>query len=335
MTFDERVAALAPLGLPPRQTAFVVTVALHGGYCLRRQFDAFIGCRRGGMVGRALFAALLDRGLATAIRYRGDAGSVYHLHAKPLYRALDQDDNRNRRVVSAPLMARKLMVLDYVLSQSSAEWLATEQDKVEWFRAALRIAPVDLPQRDYSSCGARPDTTRYFVNKQPIGVLPGDRVVFVHLVEDETGRHFEGFLSDHLRLLSRVPSWTIVLVYPPHLSDGVRRSAEVFDRMFLRPQSVASKVGRDDVAWFFRARSAVERGDLREFSVADLDRYRDQGRELRTAEVERLYVEWQRDGDAALAEAGRVVAVAGLPTRLVMHELPWRYHQFGRLPGAA
>ena len=105
--------------------------------------------------------------------------------------------------------------------------------------------------------------------------------------------------------------------------------------MFLRPQSVASKVGRDDVAWFFRARSAVERGDLREFSVADLDRYRDQGGELRTAEVERLYVEWQRAGDAALAEAGRVVAVADLPTRLVVHELPWRYHQFGRLPGAA
>jgi hypothetical protein len=37
MTFDERVTALAPLGFTPRQTRFLVTAALHGGYCLRRQ----------------------------------------------------------------------------------------------------------------------------------------------------------------------------------------------------------------------------------------------------------------------------------------------------------
>jgi hypothetical protein len=340
MTFADRVAALAPLGLPPRQTAFVATVALHGGYCLRRQFDTFVGCRRGGMVGRSLFATLVDRGLATTIRYRGDAGCVYHLHAKPLYRALNQDDNRNRRVVSPASIARKLMVLDYVLSQPSADWLATEQDKVEWFKAC-GVVPADLPQRQYSSRkgsrkGARPDTTRYFVNKQPIGVLPTrDRVVFVHLVKDETGRHFEQFLNDHVRLLSRVAAWTIVLVCPPHLRNGLKESAEVFDRMFLHQRPVASIVGHDDLIWFFRARSAVERRDLREFSVADLDRYRDQQRVLTTAEVERLYAEWQRIGDAALAQADRAVAFADLRARLVVHELPWRYHQFGALPGVA
>jgi hypothetical protein len=42
MTFDERVAALAPLGFTPRQTRFLVTAALHSGYCLRRQYLAFL-----------------------------------------------------------------------------------------------------------------------------------------------------------------------------------------------------------------------------------------------------------------------------------------------------
>ena len=38
MTFDERVRALAPLGFSERQTRFLVTVALHSGFCLRRHY---------------------------------------------------------------------------------------------------------------------------------------------------------------------------------------------------------------------------------------------------------------------------------------------------------
>jgi len=41
MTLDDRVHALASLGLTPRQTRFLVTAALHSGYCLRRQYLAF------------------------------------------------------------------------------------------------------------------------------------------------------------------------------------------------------------------------------------------------------------------------------------------------------
>ena len=47
MTFDERVTALAPLGFTPRQTRFLVTAALHSGYCLRRQYQAFAGLSHG------------------------------------------------------------------------------------------------------------------------------------------------------------------------------------------------------------------------------------------------------------------------------------------------
>jgi hypothetical protein len=36
-TIDARVRALDPWRLTPRQARFVVTVALHSGYCLRRQ----------------------------------------------------------------------------------------------------------------------------------------------------------------------------------------------------------------------------------------------------------------------------------------------------------
>ena len=43
MTFDDRVRALEPLGFSERQTRFLVTVALHSGFCLRRHYMAFAG----------------------------------------------------------------------------------------------------------------------------------------------------------------------------------------------------------------------------------------------------------------------------------------------------
>ena len=96
MTFDERVAALAPLGFTSRQTRFLVMAALHSGYCLRRQYLAFAGVRYGKNV-RDFLEALVRRQLAQRFQYQPNRGHVYHLHAKSLYRALAQPENRNRR----------------------------------------------------------------------------------------------------------------------------------------------------------------------------------------------------------------------------------------------
>ncbi len=335
MTFDERVTAVAPLGLPPRQTAFLVTVALHGGYCLRRQFDTFVGGAH-GQVGRNLFDTLVNRHLATRLQYQPNRGHMYHVHAKPLYRAIGQDDNRNRRVVSPTHIARKLMVLDYVLTTPPAEWVATEQDKVALFTTRFGMALGDLPQRRYESHAAlRPDTIRYFVHKLPIRVAPDGVVHFVHLVEDETGQHFEQYLADHVRLLSRVPAWTIVLVCPSHLKTGTQVCERVFATTFTTARPAMGAPDREDLRWFFRARQAVDRGDLRNLSVADLDRFRELRRRLTTAPVERVYAEWQRVGEAALVDVPQIADALPALMRVMAHALPWRYQQFGKLPGAA
>ena len=121
VSFDERVRALAPLRLSSVQTEFIVTVALHGGYCLQRQYDAFVGHRH-GQVASDFFSRLLSSRLATRIQVARHRGFIYHLHAKPLYRALHQVDNRNRRRASSAYIARKLMVLDYVLATQPRAW---------------------------------------------------------------------------------------------------------------------------------------------------------------------------------------------------------------------
>ena len=94
MTFDERVTALAPLGFTPRQTRFLVTAALHGGYCLRRQYQAFAGLSHGQQV-NDFFETLVRRGVARSFRYQPNRGHVSPARHVALP-ALAQRDNRNR-----------------------------------------------------------------------------------------------------------------------------------------------------------------------------------------------------------------------------------------------
>ena len=105
MTFGDRVAALEPLGFSERQTEFLVTVALHSGFCLRRHYMAFAGLKYGAGV-RDFLDRLVTRGLARRSQFRADRGHVYHLHHAHIYAAINQDDNRNRRRTSPALIAR-------------------------------------------------------------------------------------------------------------------------------------------------------------------------------------------------------------------------------------
>ena len=105
MTLDERVHALAPLGLTPRQTRFLVTVALHSGYCLRRQYAAFAGVRYGKNV-RHFLDGLVATGVASRTRFRADRGHVYHLHARPLYRAIGLERHPASGSTASPALDR-------------------------------------------------------------------------------------------------------------------------------------------------------------------------------------------------------------------------------------
>jgi hypothetical protein len=337
MTFEERVHALAPIGLPRRQTEFLVRVALHGGYCLQRQYDAFTG-RAHGQIACDFFDRLVTWGLATRVQFARHRGGIYHLHAKSLYRAIGQGDNRNRRQATPAHIARKLMVLDYVLAARSRGWLATEQDKVALFTTRFGLATIDLPHRRYASRYDRdPGRCRYFVHKLPIAVVEEEGTVeFVYLVLDESGAGLETFLADHLRLLSRLDAWTIVAVCPRHI-NGLAACRRMIARTF--PSSAAGHLAppdRDELRWFFRVRAAIDRDDWRDLSISDLNRFRELRQRLPAAPTERLYASWQRLEDAVLASDERDGLIGPAPReRLVEYTLPFGYEQFGSWPGLA
>jgi hypothetical protein len=336
MTFEDRVRALEPLGLSERQTRFLATVALHSGYCLARQYAGFAGVQYGKNVSD-FFDALVERQLLERLTFRADRGHVYHLRPRPIYRAIGQADNRNRRVASAALIARKIMLLDYVLAHGEVDWIATEADKVDLFADRFGVPKTDLPQRTFAGASADAGvTTRYFLDKLPIAVVgdpPG--VYFLYLVTDHTGRDFERFLMDHSRLFDALPSWTVVVLGPAG-SPGLTACDIAFARhgqgVLFSPSAPQSAELRE----FFTMRRAVDRGDLARLSVADIDRFRQLRQQFAAPTFDVRYAEWLAHGDDALIP--EAVAPPRRPRcagRLVRETLRFDYSQFGSLPGVA
>jgi hypothetical protein len=95
-TFDSvgesRVRVLGDFRFTERQGEFLVTVMVHAGCFLERQYCAFTATVR-GQNSRELVARLVARGLARAIE-PGPVrrGRLYHVHHKPLYEAIGQAD---------------------------------------------------------------------------------------------------------------------------------------------------------------------------------------------------------------------------------------------------
>jgi hypothetical protein len=321
------------LGFTARQTRFIATVALHSGYCLRRQYATYAGIRYGKNVCDFL-ESLVRRGFAERFTHRADRGAIYHVHARAIYRLLGQHENRNRREASAALIARKVMVLDYLLAHPEPQWVATEQDKVDLFVGRYGVPPSDLPHRVFGA--AKPgasSTTRAFIHKLPIGLVGEPAVpIFVCLVTDTTGRAMEQFLADHRRLCAWLPAWTVVAIVP--CPTGLHASEVAFARHLQRP-ALSVTASQDDLRWFFQMRQTVDGGDLAGLSVAAIDRYRTLREAFRRPIFDELYLEWRGVGDVALtrrpASQPPMRSVGTLLTEL----LPFDYSQFGSLPGVA
>lgn len=100
MTFEDRVNALAEVGFTDRQTRFLVTVMLHAGVCVPRQYACFAGTADGHNV-TGFFEKLVHRGYAIACACLHYRAQLYHVRHQALYRAIGEPESRYRRPVSA------------------------------------------------------------------------------------------------------------------------------------------------------------------------------------------------------------------------------------------
>lgn len=287
MTWQERVAAIQALdrGWTERQAGFLVTVMLHAGVCLQRHYETFAGIPHGANV-QAFFQLLVRRRVATARPCGHNRARLHHIHAKPLYQAIGEPDNRHRKPMPLARAVERLMVLDTVLADRQPAWLATEQDKVAWFTLRHRIPRQELPSLTWRS--AEGETTRFFPDKLPIGVDTEGRTTVTYLVVSDTPRDFRVFLERHAELLRALPRWRVRLVVPRHKTMVLGVYDTAFREQLLTPLRPAVV---DDLRGYFRAR-AQHRGPDEAFDQA--------ARAFAAPRFRVLYEVWQTRGDAVL-----------------------------------
>ena len=152
--------------------------------CCRIPTCEFTGTAR-GQNSREFMARMVARGFTRAIE-RGPVrrGRLYHVHHKPLYEAIGQADNRNRRLRPIGRMVERVMILDAVLGDRRRWWLSPESDKRAFFDLTHQtgLRPEDYPHIAFGATARA--TIRCFPDKLPIGIEKEDtsRFVFLYLV---------------------------------------------------------------------------------------------------------------------------------------------------------
>ena len=226
-------------GFTPRQARFLVTVALHSGYCLRRQYMAFAGAAATARTCATFSTRLVARRLAERVTLPRRSRPLYHLHARAIYRALRQDDNRNRRARER----RRRSPASSCCSTSSSrmpdvEWYATEDDKVALFTqrcgvplarpaaADLRVVrPADARRprgTSSTSCRSAWRATRRVVHFVDLATRP------------DAGRRSSSFCTTTRGCCSHLPAWTIVVVGTAGAVGAAGAAGRVFDRVRAR-----------------------------------------------------------------------------------------------------
>jgi len=314
----ERIDALQRFGYTEREAQFLVLAALHGGFFLRGQYCRFIGRQIGGTVAD-LVRKLLTNDHATAVVGCHNT-KVYHLGARPFYAALGQEDNRNRRERPTVVIKNKLMCLDFVLDHPGMRYLATEQEKVSYFKNALEIPMVDLPRKLFRSPASDQATERYFVDKYPIFLAedttaPSPVVSFCFIDEGlATDSRFESYLDQYTRLFRRLPAFRLMYVAASDCPFRAARNA--FESFVGASQEglpeMQNDTARERLLEHFDARRHYEAQQFETFDRSKLIRFRDDRQAFSGPGYEALYRLWNAGGapavDTVLASARKVCA---------------------------
>ncbi len=335
MTETDQIEALTQVGYTELEARFLLKVALHSGYFLRRQATPFFSGNACASVG-AFIEKLFENGHVTAIAFDPDT-HLYHLANRTFYALIGEEDNRNRRMKEASTIKTRLMQLDFVLGQSQMQFLATEPVKRHYFTAARSIEETLLPYRVYNGRHTYP-ARRFFIEKYPIFVTEGansEAIVSFCFVDEgfTTMSHFELFLSRYSRLLTALGNFQIVYVAARKKPFG--QAGAVFEKYLNKWQ--AGMNATDSLLQRLRSYFSVRlQYDNKEFAALDrvtLTELRAARNEFSGPENERLFDAWKTGGDTALRQlfAPESVSRQALQGSFSTHYLEHNYDFLGTI----
>ena len=254
-----------------------------------RQYARFAGTAYGHTVNE-FFDKIVLRGYASAWTCQHPRARLYHVHKLRLYRAIEQPESRYRRPVSLRQVIERLMWLDEIIDNKDLTWLATVDEKVDFFSRTLpTLAAERLPHMTLTRGTAR--VTRVFPDNLPIGVRADGRVVFPYLITTPFFREpFCEFLQRHVHLLHALPAWSVRVLLPPWFGPlpELEAAARFELTVPLAPQTVI------DMQWYFKQRHAT--ADVRARCRSDGEFWESTHRFGRPT-MQRLYRRWLEEGD--------------------------------------
>jgi hypothetical protein len=329
VTRAEQIRAVAKLGFTERQAGFLVTVLVHAGVCVGRQYCVYARIVRGQKV-HDFFSTLVAKKFATPYTSAHRGARLYHVQGKTLYSAVGEPDNRNRRPATLARAVERLMLLDAVLAESGLRWLGTEREKVEYFQGATTLRPNELPHLGFGVPPAQ--AFRYFPDKLPIGVARDGRThLFLYLVNRSAPVDFRAFLHRHVEVLRALPSWEVRLLTPPHLAKDVPAFEAAARQELAMPLPLDAV---DELRWFFEQQRSVEEGSKPD----DCTRFVRAHRRFHAPRFRTLYRLWKKDGDRLLHGTVSPVlqdAVARGRGQVTTQVLARSYHHLSSLVGSA
>ena len=304
MNFEDRVKAVAEFGFTERQACFLVTVMLHSGVCVPRQYAEFAGTAYGHKVSK-FFDKLARREFATVSSCLHNRAQLYHVRHHGLYCAIGQADSRYRRPVPARQAIERLMRLDGIVLFPERVYLATEDEKVAFF--GLMAPSLPREQLPHITVGKEPAArVRLFPEDQPIAVTPTGRVAFTYVVSAGYIEEFRAFVQRHADLLRALPGWTLRVVFPRQIAGAISAFEAVTRHELtspLRPETLA------ELKWYFEKRRSTS--NLRALSFEDEEFWRDQAA-FDTPRFRQLYRRWLTDGDSVFETASSPVIAEAL-----------------------
>lgn len=302
---------LIRFGYTKREAAFLELAALLSGYFVRRQFNEFIG-RECGALGQGFIERAQRLGHMRVLAASGNR-QVLHICGSGVYAGLLDENNRNRREHRPETVRRRLMGLDFAISQKERAWLLTEREKVAQFEAA-GISKRDLPQSAFRS-----RTQTFFVDKQPIARGADGQVELGFIDEGLRGfSKWQLFLKQH-RLLFQQLRGSIVIYASP---DPTRfRPAEAVFRRTVAGESPNGGLDLVRLKRYFSVRKLFDEKIYESFDQSRLDELRENRRVFSGDRFESLYQAWRTEGESALRNVR--VSETGLRTHLLPHSYEW------------
>ena len=266
---------------------------------------------------------LLVRRFATPIALGATGRTrVLHVHHKPLYAAIGEPDNRNRRRVRIDRAIQRLMILDGVLADRSVTWLGSEREKRRYFKQRLgeHLRDDEYPRLVF---GKRPNVTvRYFPDKLPIGYdRDHRRHVLMYLARSPSPMDFRVFILRHLELLNALGFWTIRVLFPRSLGGSMEAYSNAAYELLMKPLTPSQT---EDLLWFLRQPQPLPLNA----SVADRARMEADRGTLRGSRFVAIRRQWIAEGSRAVFLAASPVARDALDRRrasVECLELPHAY----------